>query len=218
MNSISTSLPVARRIPEPPPSSERFLRDLSTSPTSPTPPEAWPPLAFCIEGDTSRIARLPAVRSLVASAEGVASGDDGERLSFGERGAASLAYSLPASFRLAGLVGRRLRVTLLEEFSSGGGTGQTLTVSGDDGKVWLVARHGAVRDVAHAFGRSVLRTALSQRAGGPLVVGTRALQWLVAPGERVHVAHGDARLVVHFVARSQTGAAAYVIADESLSR
>jgi hypothetical protein len=174
---------------------------------------AWaiPPIQFNIDGETSVVARVASGRSLIVSAEGTAVRDEESRLWFGD---VSLSYSLPDSFALRPLVGRRLRITLLHEEAPCGGVGQTLTVNGPDGHVWLLARHGEVRSVAHTIEGRELFAALSQRPDGPLVVGTRQLQWLVGTGERVNL---GGHLVAHFVGRDGE-CAAYVFADESLCR
>jgi hypothetical protein len=93
---------------------------------------------------------------------------------------------------------------------------QTLTISTQDGRVWLIARHGSARDLTHALGGGEVRVMLSQRDGGPLVVAPPDLQHIVAPGGEAHLRVGKQRFVVELVSRDASGRAAYFIADELL--
>ena len=109
-------------------------------------------------------------------------------------------------------------MTLLDEALPAGGTGQTLTLTGDDGRLWLIARYGVVRGDTHALCGTELRAALSQRAEGPLMIGTPELQWLVQAGGSVKIPCGAQQLVLHFLARAANGCAAYLVADAAVWR
>jgi hypothetical protein len=61
-----------------------------------------------------------------------------------------------------------------------------------------------------------VRVALSLRDGGPIAFGTEHLQCLVHVGEHVMLRDGACEYVMHFIARSRAGYAAYVIADRAL--
>jgi hypothetical protein len=114
-------------------------------------------------------------------------------------------------------------VTVQDELAMGVAS-QTLTISAadggeasaDGGQVWLLARVGRVQGVEHVLDGTTVRAALSQRAGGPLVIGTTKLQWLVAPGQCVCV---GGRMIAHYLGATPPdgpGCAAYVIADLAL--
>ena len=122
--------------------------------------------------------------------------------------------ALPASLDLRPLGGMSFRVTTFEE-PGPRGTSRTLVVSGTDAHVWLIVHHGEVFEQRHTLGALDLRAALSQRADGGLSVGTAQLQCLLAPGEEARVFDGAEEYVVHFTARTGTGAS-YVIADARL--
>lgn len=201
--------------------------------TNPIRPRFVPPIAFHLEGEQARTARVPAPRvhhaSRITSAEGTALLEGASRLWLAGRDASgrshgsSLRYTLPASFSLGPMAGHRVRVTVQDELAMGVAS-HTLTISGadgseasaDGGKVWLLARYGRVQGVEHVLDGTTVRAALSQRAGGPLVIGTTKLQWLVAPGQCVCV---GGRMIAHYLGASVAdgaGCAAYVIADLAL--
>ena len=125
--------------------------------------------------------------------------------------------------RLDALIGLAVRVTIVREPPPAEAKGRraldrTLTVSGVDGRVWLIARTGTVRGVTHVLSPQVsLGAALSQRPGGPLVIGTSELQWLVSPGTaaRLPMRDGTAFCLL-LVDRRPDDTASYVLADESL--
>jgi hypothetical protein len=178
--------------------------------------EAFPPMAFSLHRDSSVVARLPSRRTLIASVDGKVVDVDGTSLWLAEGGEVALSYVLPKTVDLRKLLGQFLRVTLQNEAIAGGGTGQMLTINGVDGRVWLIAHCGTARWISHAVSGTELRAALSQRAEGPLVIGTPELQWLIRAGGSVPVRCGAASFVVEFVARTSSGCAAYLIADESI--
>jgi hypothetical protein len=123
----------------------------------------------------------------------------------------TVTHNLPSSVDLHPLLGKSLRVTLVDD-----GASQSLTICGIGGRVWIVARFGPVHGVVHSVGGTEVRAALSQRADGPLVVGTETLQWLVNPGCHVRLGGAAAGLVVEHVARVSAEAAGYVIVESVL--
>jgi hypothetical protein len=130
-------------------------------------------------------------------------------------------HHVPPSVDLGGLVGRSVRVTMVCKPGAGEHLERTLTVSGDDGRVWLLARSGMVQGERHALtpscGERPLHAALSQRPLGPLVVGTSELQCLVPVGRSALLRMGDGSMFrAHLVKRRDDGTASYVIADASL--
>jgi hypothetical protein len=173
---------------------------------------------FRLEGENLPSSRSTSRRSTITTVEGVV-----ERV---DRGAARIAgeepftlrHALPSVFELAALLGRRVRVTLLQVASSEGlGVTQTLTVTGYDDGLLVVAHSGEMRGNAHRLGRLHVYAALSQRAGGPMVFGTSRLQSLVRAGNHVRVRDEDETYVMHFEARHGR-AATYAIAAEELWR
>jgi hypothetical protein len=82
----------------------------------------------------------------------------------------------------------------------------------------MIAHYGPARGNRHEVGGMQLRAALSQRDGGPIVFGTPELQCVVEVGEHVTVRHTCGEYVMHFVARTAEGDAAYVIVDRRLWR
>jgi hypothetical protein len=136
-------------------------------------------------------------------------------------GEVCVAHELPASIDLQPLVGLAVRATIVSDEAARPGApwGRTLTINGDDGRVWLVARSGPVKGITHRLTSrgAPLNAALSQRPRGPLVIGTSELQWLVPLRDSVNVTlpTGESFRVL-FTERRPDGAASYVIADESL--
>lgn len=179
--------------------------------------EAVAPLCFSLSGDASVVAEDASRGSHIRTAEGIVGHADAWRLGVDlPNRRASLNHNLPPSLDLRALLGRSLRITLLEEDDGAGPPSQTLTLCGAHGQVWLIARRGIVRGAVHRIGGTEIHAALSQRTEGPLVVGTRPLQGLAYPGGRVRipVARGD--VVVELLSRASSDSAAYVIADPSL--
>jgi hypothetical protein len=177
--------------------------------------EVVPPISFSLEGRTSvRRAR----RSSIAVVEGLAAElsdgalviDDGDEL--------RLRYTLPAFFDLRPLLGRRIRVTLRSTPLAAGPTEQLLTIADHAGRTWMIAHFGPLEGETHVVGETRLVAALSQRPGGPMVFGTKELQSIVHIGEHVAVHDGQHELVMHFVARTPLGYAAYAIVDRALYR
>ncbi len=178
------------------------------------------PVSFFIEGDRPAVVRLQKSCALVTQAQGVVKRIEEDRLLLGTPGIAAhevaLSYRLPASVDLRALVGRRVRLTLVDEPSRGGGSGQTLTIATLDGRVWLVARYGGAREVTHTLAGAPVRVTLSPKVGGPLVIAPPDLQHIVAPGGDARMKIGQARFVVEVVSRDEAGKVAYFIADALL--
>jgi hypothetical protein len=185
--------------------------------------EGWddpsPAMSFFIAGSAPSVVRLEQGSRSLTHAEGVVKRIDEDRLLLGTPGSSSpevsLGYRVPASLDLRVLIGRRVRLTLEEE-SSGRRTEQTLTVRTFDGRAWLVARCGGMKDAGHALGAADVRVSLSSNDGGPLVVAAPDLQHIVAVGGEARVRVGTSRYVVEVVSRDDSGGAAYFIADDRL--
>jgi hypothetical protein len=69
----------------------------------------------------------------------------------------------------------------------------------------------------HFVGGASVHAALSRRADGPLVVGTRALQAFVYPGGRVRLPGSGGGVVVHYLARLSDEGVAYVVAEAGVA-
>lgn len=164
-----------------------------------------PPVSFAIEPHRE----APAGR--VSSVEGIVKHVDEERLHLGTPGfraaRASVEYHLPASLDLRPLVGRRVRVEVVQQ--------KTLMVYGDTGRLWLVVHRG--RD---AFWQSVsgfdLCVTISREAEEMLVVGPSGQHHVVQCGESARITWGSRSWVVELVAYDEPGQGAYFIADASL--
>jgi hypothetical protein len=174
------------------------------------------PLAFVLTGASS--IDDPSQRCQVLRSAGTVSHVDATSLTL-ERPDAPviLGHNLPSTIDLRSLLGQSLEVTLVEDFSPGYvGPSQTLSLAAPTGSVWLIARCGPVHGAVHSIGRSEVRAALSQRPGGPLVVGTSELQWLVQAGCHVRLGGRAAGLVALHIARVSTESAAYLIAESAI--
>lgn len=171
--------------------------------------EGWdraelPPVSFAIEPHLGDRARTSFV-------EGIVKHVDEERLHIGTPGLrherAFLEYHLPASLDLRPLVGRRVRVEIAH--------GKTLTIIGDNGRLWLVAHHGT-----GAFWQSVggvdLCVTICKDAEELLVVGPCDQHQSVAYGDTAHLSWGSRGWVVELVSYGEPGEAAYFVADASL--
>jgi len=141
-----------------------------------------------------------------------------DRLGITDDGSVSLQFSLPPAVDLGALLGEHVRVTLRSEVRDRGPAAQLLTIGDQRGRVRLVAHYGPAQGNVHEVSGVLLRAALSQRDGGPLVFGTTELQCPVEVGQHVVLEVAGADLVMHFVARSPDGAAAYVIVDRAMWR
>jgi hypothetical protein len=130
----------------------------------------------------------------------------------------SLQLDLPERIDLRPLLGARLHITLRNEPLLLGPMGQLLTIADDLGRVKMVAHFGVADGEVHALGSLDVRVALSQRPRGPIVFGTSQLQCAVHVGEYVVVSDASGEYVMHFVARTAAGYAAYVIVDRALFR
>ena len=176
-------------------------------------------LPFQLDGDMVPTSRTASRRTWISSAEGrVTSVGDGHAFIDGEH-AASLRHALPASIDLTPLIGKRVRVTLMHaapSLASDAGVTQTLTITGEGGRLLLVAHSGHVRGNTHMLGKVSVYVALSQRPGGPMVFGTARLQSLVRVGDSVRVRDGEHLYVLSFHARAANGNASYVITSGAL--
>lgn len=179
--------------------------------------EAVPALEFHIDGTSAVRAREPSQRGWLTVAEGLVTEVHDRELVVG--GDVSVFHSLPACISLRPLLGTRVKVALSDEPSVSGPRAQTLVLTqlgGRVARVSLVARYGSAGRV-HSLGRSLeLRTALSQRPGGPMTFGTARLQYVLHVGRHARVASPEGEHVIHFEARTAFDYVAYAIAERSL--
>jgi len=175
--------------------------------------EAIPPLLFSVEGLSAVRGREPGSRGWLSIAEGrvEAVGDHHVDL----EGDVTLAYVVPPRVDLRPLRGAYVKLTLTDEPASAGPRAQVLTIADAAGRPLLLARFGRAGQV-HAIGKSRVRTAVSQRPGGPMAFGTDKLQYVVHVGDHVRVREPVGEFVLHFVARTAYDYVAYVIVDETL--
>lgn len=180
--------------------------------------EVAPPIRFALEGRSSIKPGTGSRRATLRAAEGrVLACEDG-RLWLGDGDDVALAYALPPPIDLRALVGRRVRVALRHEPLREGPLSQLLTVADEDGPIRLVAHFGEASGHLHQLGGTHVRVALSLRDGGPIAFGTDHLQCLVHVGEHVMLRDAASEYVMHFIARSRAGYAAYAIVDRALWR
>jgi hypothetical protein len=173
-------------------------------------------MPFQLDGDLVPTSRTTSRRTWISSAEGgVVRVGESHAWIAGEH-AVALRHTLPDPIDLRALIGRRVRVTLVCSTAPDGSVTQTLTISGDDGRLYLVAHAGHVKGNMHTLGSLSVYVALSQRPGGPMVFGTSRLQSLVRVGDTVKVQDGNDSYVLHFQSRPTNGSASYVIANKEL--
>ncbi|HEY2510947.1 MAG TPA: hypothetical protein VGI39_08830, partial [Polyangiaceae bacterium] len=158
--------------------------------------------------------RTPSRRSSLSTAEGVVERVDGELVRIVGDSVTALRHSVPADFPLSLLLGRRIRVTLLNVADIDGLT-QTLTITGADRHPLLIAHSGQVRGITHRLAALDVYVALSQRDGGPMVFGTARLRSIVRVGDHVRVRDGDETYVLQFESRSGSSAT-YALGLEDL--
>jgi hypothetical protein len=174
-------------------------------------------VAFRIDGEHPSVVRQEGLNALFTEATGLAKRIEEDCLRLGTPGApvhaVSMMYRLPASIDLRPLVGRRLRLSLVDE--PGPTFGQTLTIGTVDGRVWLVARYGGTDGVTHDIAGARVRVRLSAMEDGPLVVTALDLEHVLGPGSDAPMSIGNRRFVIEHLARDR-GCVAYVIADHSL--
>lgn len=179
-----------------------------------------PSLSFDIEGDRLAVHTAHRTRGTVTEAQGIVKRIEEDRILLGTPGlstdVAVVRYRLPASLDLRALVGRRVRISLVEAPGPGLRRAQTLTIRTGDDRVWLVARSGPVNDVAHTLAGCVVRVSFSPADGGPLVVSPPDVRHIVGAGSEVRLRLGAARFVVELVSRDLAGCGAYFIADDLL--
>ena len=181
--------------------------------------EAVPAIHFAFEGDSSVRPRRSARRVSILTAEGRVEAVEEGRLWLTDGHEVALTFALPDAIDLTPMIGSRARVTLRDEPLASGPMGQLLTISnGDDGRVRMIACYGTVQGSEHALGDMNVRIALSLRAGGPMVFGTSQLQSVVHVGEHVEVSDASGAWIMHVVARTASGYAAYVIVERGLWR
>jgi hypothetical protein len=177
--------------------------------------EAVPAIRFALDAPAD-VRWRRSQRVSIGTAEGrVESVADGRMIVTDHR-AVAIDFELPSAIDLTPLVGTRARVTLHDEPLASGPMGQLLTISDDAGRARLVACFGDGRGEPHALGDMRVRVALSQRAGGPVVFGTSQIQCIVHVGGHVEVRDAGSAWIMHVVARTAAGYAAYVIAERAL--
>lgn len=173
--------------------------------------EPPPPLGFAIEQKDRQ--------TFVPFVEGVVRHVDEERLDIGTPGFreafATLAYHLPASLDLRPLLGRRVWIEHERRPRPDGEVEETLIVRGRDGRLWLVAHVGQ-----SPFGQNVegvdVSLSVSKDAQELRVAGSPGGDQLLQSGEYARVPCGRHDLVAELVECSETGQAAYFLADASL--
>jgi hypothetical protein len=116
------------------------------------------------------------------------------------------------------MVGTRAMITLRDEPLASGPMGQLLTIADEDGRARVVACYGEAQGSTHVLGDMEVRVAASQRSNGPIVFGTSQLQCIVHVGDHVEVRDAHGAWIMHVVARSAAGYAAYVIVERALWR
>jgi hypothetical protein len=180
--------------------------------------EAVAPIGFAFEASTEVRRRRERKETTIATAEGRVEAVDDDRIWLTDGDNVTVELTLPACVDLRPTLGERLRVTLRDDPSTTGPTGQLLTLSDESGRTRMVAFYGRVEGNEHIVGDMHVRVALSQRSGGPLVVGTSQQQCMLGAGEEIAVrdAHGD--YVMHFVSRTSSGYAAYVLVEKAMWR
>jgi hypothetical protein len=170
-----------------------------------------PPLGFALERD-GRQSFLPFV-------EGIVRHVDEQRIDIGTPGfraaVAWLAYHLPASLDLRPLLGRRLQIQHVRRCKPDGEIEETLTIRGRDGRLWLVAHVGQSPFWQNVEGVDV-SLSVSKDAQELRVGGNPGRDHLLQSGEYARVPCGRQELVAEFVEWSETGQAAYFLADASL--
>lgn len=170
-----------------------------------------PPLGFALEQEGSQ--------SFVPFVEGVVRRVDEERLDIGTPGFraafASLAYHLPASLDLRPLLGRRVRIGHERRLRPDGEVEDTLTVRGRDDRLWLVAHVGQSPFWQNVEGVDV-SLSVSKEVQELRVAGIPGRDHLLQSGEYARVPCGRRDLVAELVECSETGQAAYFLADASL--
>ena len=174
-------------------------------------------MPFHLDGDAIPSTRSSSRRSWISTAEGIVERVERSVLSIGGDTRLSLRHSVPGSFELSGLLGRRVRVTLLHVASLDSGLTQTLTITGCEGRLLLIGHSGEARGTSHALGSLHVYVALSQRPEGPMVFGTSRVQSLLRQGDHVRVREGDDTYVMQFESRRGTKAT-YAIGAEELWR
>jgi hypothetical protein len=176
-------------------------------------------MPFHLDGDAVPTSRTSSRRSWISTAEGIVAKVERSLVWIDGDSFVSLRHSLPASFELSALLGRRVRVTLLHVASLEAGLTQTLTIAGSDGKVLAIGHAGEARGISHTLGGLHVYVALSQRPGGPMVFGTSRLQSLVRQGDHIRVRQhdDDDGYVLQFESR-RGREATYAIGAEDLWR
>jgi len=181
-------------------------------------------LAEKSSGGTSSVAL--AEGAFTSTIDGVVDAADAEHLWLKPHAdgdpAVCVTHHLPDCVDLQPLLGVSIRATMVCEEGSGSRLDRTLILTGDRGRVWVIARSGAVHGITHPLspscGDAPLHAALSQRPLGPLSIGTSKLQCLISVGASAILAMPDgSRFRATHVKRRTDGTAVYVIADAALS-
>jgi hypothetical protein len=179
-----------------------------------------PPIRFDVEGDRLAVHSARRTRGTLTEAQGIVKRLEEDRIVLGTPGlstdVATVRYRLPASLDLRALIGRRVRITVVEEPGPGLRRAQTITIRTADDRVWLVARSGPVRAVAYTLAGSVVRVSFSPTEGGPLVVSPPDARHIVGAGSEVRLRFGAARFVLELVSRDPAGCGTYFIASDLL--
>lgn len=169
-------------------------------------------LGFALEQDGWHASFVPFVEGVVRhiDEEHVDIGTPGFREAF-----ASLAYHLPASLDLRPLLGRRVQIEHERRRRPDGELEDTLTIRGRDDRLWLVAHVGRSPFWRNVEGVDV-SLSVSSHAPELRVAGTPGRDQLLQSGEHARMPCGRRELVAELVECSETGQAAYFLADASL--
>lgn len=170
-----------------------------------------PPLGFALERE-GRQSSVPFVEGVVrhVDEERVDIGTPGFRAAF-----ATLAYHLPASLDLRPLLGRRVQIEHERRSRPDGQIEDTLTIRDHAGRLWLVAHVGQSPFWQNVGGVDV-SLSISNDVQELRVAGTPGRDHLLQSGEYARVPCGRQELVAELVDCSETGQAAYFLADASL--
>jgi hypothetical protein len=173
-------------------------------------------LPFQLDGDAIPTSTTSSRRSWISATDGVIGRVAPSTIWIEGDSVVSLKHSVPVSFEMSALLGRRVHVTLLH-VSTDAGLAQTLTITSALGHPLLIAHCGEARALSHSLGSVHVYVALSQRPGGPMVFGTSRLQSIVRAGDhiRVRVPDEDETYVMQFEAR-RGREATYAIGIEDL--
>jgi hypothetical protein len=172
-------------------------------------------MPFHLDGDAVPTSRTSSRRTWMSLAEGTVTLVEPFVVRIDGEAPIRLRHCLPPSFELGALLGQRVRVTLAHAATLDAGLTQTLSITGQDGRLLVLGYSGEARAMSHSLGRLDVYVAFSQRPGGPMVFGTSRLQSIVREGDHIRVRCGAEAYVMHFDSRRGRDAT-YAITTEEL--